>query len=58
MDYSNNLSIEIPHHSADVGVFSHVVIVSGHARSDNFNLATHVTHEYLIAAYNRLMQHI
>ena len=38
---SNNLPIEIPHHSADVAVFSHVVvIVSGHAQPDNFNSAT------------------
>ena len=53
---SNNLSIEIPHHSADVAVFSHVVvIVSGHARTDNFNSATRGTHEYFITAYYRLI---
>ena len=52
---SNNLSIEIPHHSTDVAVFSHaVVIVSGHACLDNFNSATYVTHDYYITAYNRL----
>ena len=42
---SKNLSIEIPHRSADVAVFSHaVLLVSGHARPDNFNSATQVTH--------------
>ena len=53
---SNNLSIEIPHHSADVVVFSHVVVImSGHAHPDNFNSAIYVTHEYFITAYNRLI---
>ena len=51
---SNNLSIEILHHSLDVAFFSHaVVIVRGHARPDNFNSATQVTHDYYITAYNR-----
>ena len=48
----SNMSIEIPHHSADVAVFSHaVVIVSGHACPDNFNSANYVTHDYYITAY-------
>ena len=41
---SNNLSIEISHHSAGVAVFHAVLLVSGHARPDNFNSATQVTH--------------
>ena len=49
---SNNLSIEIPHHSADVAVFSHVlVIVSGYVRPDNFNSATYITHGYFITEH-------
>ena len=52
---SNNLSIEISHHSAGVAVFSHaVLLVSSHARPDNFNSATQVTHAQLITAHNRL----
>ena len=46
---SNNFSIEIPHRSAGVAAFSHaVLLVSGHARPDNFNSATQVTHAQLI----------
>ena len=53
---SNNLSIEISHHSAGVAVFSHaVLLVCGHARPDNFNSATQVTHAQLITAHNRLI---
>ena len=52
---SNNFSIEIPHRSAGVAAFSHaVLLVSGHARPDNFNSATQVTHAQLITAHNRL----
>ena len=52
---SNNFSIEIPHRSAGVTAFSHaVLLVSGHARPDNFNSATQVTHAQLITAHNRL----
>ena len=52
---SNNFSIEIPHRSAGVAAFSHAVLpVSGHARPDNFNSATQVTHAQLITAHNRL----
>ena len=52
---SNNFSIEIPHRSAGVAAFSHaVLLVSGHARPDNFNSATQVTHAKLITAHNRL----
>ena len=43
---SNNLSVEIPHRSAEMAVFSHdVVIVSGHASPDNFNSANYVMRE-------------
>ena len=56
---SNNLSIEIPHGSADVAVFSHdVVIVSGHAHPDNFNSANYVTRECGITAYNWLTDYV
>ena len=52
---SNNLSIEISHHSAGVAVFSHaVLLVCGHARPDNFNSATQITHSQLFKAHNRL----
>ena len=52
---SNNFSIEIPHRSAGVAAFSHaVLLVNGHARPDNFNSATQVTHAQLITAHNRL----
>ena len=52
---SNNLSIEISHHSASVAVFSHaVLLVCGHVRPDNFNSATEVKHVQLITAHNRL----
>ena len=54
---SNNFPIEIPHRSAGVAAFSHaVLLVSGHARPDNFNSATQaqVTHAQLITAHNRL----
>ena len=52
---SNNLSIEISHHSAGVAVFSHaVLLVCVHSRPDNFNSATQVTHVQLIMAHNRL----
>ena len=52
---SNNFSIEIPHRSAGVAAFSHaVLLVSGHARPDNFNSATQITHAQLITAHNRL----
>ena len=54
---SNNLSIEISHHSAGGAVFSHaVLLVCGHAHPDNFNSATQVTHAQLITAHNRLKQ--
>ena len=53
---SNNLSIEIPHRSADVAVFSQdVLIVSSHSRPDNFNSANHVKRECGITAYNRII---
>ena len=53
---SNIFSIEIPHRSAGVAAFSHaVLLVSGHARPDNFNSATQVTHAQLITAHNRLI---
>ena len=52
---SNNFSIEIPHRSAGVAAFSHaVLLVSGHARPDNFNSPTQVMHAQLITAHNRL----
>ena len=54
---SNNLSIEIPHRSADVAVFSHdAVIMSCRSRPDNLNSANYVTRECEITAYNRLTQ--